>query len=57
LSYTILHLLLNEEFSVRDFANHFVKSVLLDTCLKLTPNPHLQLTMESLLLKALSSRL
>jgi hypothetical protein len=57
LSYTIMHLLLNEEFSVRDFANHFVKSVLLDTCLKLTPNPHLQLTIESLLLKALSSRL
>ena len=38
-SYNIIYLLLNEEFSVRDFANHFIKSVLLDKCFKERPNP------------------
>ena len=52
-----MHLLLNEEFSVRDFANHFVKSVLLEKCLKQNPNLQLQQTIESILLKALSSRI
>jgi hypothetical protein len=46
ISYNILHLLLNDEFSVRDFANHFVKQVLLDKCLKQRPNPQLLQTLE-----------
>jgi hypothetical protein len=57
ISYNIIYLLLNEEFSVRDFANHFIKSVLLDKCFKERPNPSLLLTIEQTILKALQSRI
>lgn len=53
ISYCMLHLLSNEEFSVRDFASHYVKTVLLEHKL-LIENPQLMMLVEQTLLKNLT---
>ncbi|TNV87999.1 hypothetical protein FGO68_gene14880 [Halteria grandinella] len=51
ITYSIVHLMQSEEFSVRDFACHYVKQVLLDRCFKTKPSLQLLGVIEGCLLR------